>query len=225
MSGISQEPPKRRVRVYIDGFKLYHAICTFHDDRLKWINFFKLSESFLRQGERLDQVNFFTAVLNWNHEKQKRHRNFLEACKAVGVNVHEATFKQSTRFCADMDRHCRFYEEKQTDVGIAVRLVADALQRRFERAILITADSDQIPTARFVANLDHCSLSLRYPPGRQTHARDLGNIVRDRKEISVGHLRTCQLPRDVRDRSGRVRATMPALYRRPSDPPNETGNL
>ena len=107
-----QEPRQakthKRVRVYIDGFNLYHAIASLNIPDLKWLNFWALSQSFLRQGEILDEVNLFTAVLTWNHDKQQRHVNFLKACRAVGVRVHEANFKQSHRLCTEKERRCKF---------------------------------------------------------------------------------------------------------------------
>ena len=204
--------PPTRVRVYIDGFNLYHAIAGLKDQRLKWLNFWKLSEALLRDGEILHQVNFFTAVLTWNRGKQRRHVNFLHACRAVGVTVHEANFKQAHKLCLTYSRQCQFFEEKQTDVAIAVTMVSDALAGRVDRAILITADSDQVPTAKFMAQIPAIKLTLVFPPGRKATARELSKIVLDRHELSAGRLLTCQLPRNVCDRRGKVVATMPALY-------------
>jgi uncharacterized LabA/DUF88 family protein len=89
--------------------------------------------------------------------------------------VHEGNFKQSTKKCITTQKNCKSYEEKQTDVAIAVKLVSDALADSYDRAILVTADSDQIPTARFLSILPDKDLTLLYPPGRQTHARELGD--------------------------------------------------
>ena len=208
----SQERPASRVCVYIDGFNLYHAIADLQDHRLKWLNFFLLSKSLLRAGEALGEVNLFTAVLDWNAEKQKRHRNFLAAQKAVGVIVHEGRFKKSYKACVTFDRNCKFYEEKQTDVAIAVHLISDSLLGRFTRAILITADSDQLPTARFMATQPDKNLTLYFPPHRKSQARDLGAAVPDRRELTAGQLRTCMLPRTVYDERGKAVAFMPSLY-------------
>ena len=50
------------VRVYIDGFNLYHAIEKTERIELKWLNLWNLSRGLLRPGEDLDEVHFFTAV-------------------------------------------------------------------------------------------------------------------------------------------------------------------
>jgi uncharacterized LabA/DUF88 family protein len=200
------------VRVYIDGFNLYHAIAAMKDPTLKWLNMWKLSESFLRSGETLDAVNFYTAVLNWQPDKQIRHRNYIAAQQAVGVTVHESNFKKSTRRCVAFDRNCKFYEEKQTDVAIAVSLTADALMGKMGRAVLITADSDQIPTAKFLQTVPGVRLSLIFPPGRKALARDLGGVIQDRHELTKGQLLTCRLPRTVLNGNGTPVAHMPSMY-------------
>jgi uncharacterized LabA/DUF88 family protein len=211
----SQESIPRRVRVYIDAFNMYHAIDALGDHALKWVNLRRLSEGLLRSGEILTEVNFFTAVLTWNHEKQQRHRNYLAALQAVGVTIHEANFKTAIRICPEFGHKCKFREEKQTDVAIAVKLVADALQGQVDRAILVTADSDQIPAARFVQSLPNVSLSLVFPPRRRSHARELGSIIPDRLELTEGRLRNCPLPRTVFNSVGKAVAHMPAMYLTP----------
>jgi hypothetical protein len=57
-----QAETRKRVRVYIDAFNMYHAIVALGDHKLKWLNLWKLSESFLRVGESLVEVNFFPII-------------------------------------------------------------------------------------------------------------------------------------------------------------------
>ena len=202
----------KRVRVYIDGFNIYHAIDALKRPQLKWLNHRVLAELFLRNGERLDEVHFFTAVLRWDHEKQKRHVNYLAALRAVEVRVHESRFTKVDRKCRTFGNTCAFHEEKQTDVGIAVKMVADALLGKVDRLILLTADSDQVPTAKFINTLPGIALTLIYPPNRGTLARHLGKEIQDRRELTAGRLETCVFPRTVKDGKGKSVAFRPALY-------------
>ncbi|GAA4780102.1 NYN domain-containing protein [Novosphingobium ginsenosidimutans] len=201
------------VRVYIDGFNVYHAIEQQGDPRLKWLNYWQLSQSLLRPGETLDAVHFFTAVWRFETTKQKRHENFIAALDAYGVQVHQGDFGKPKKWCATHERFCKFREEKQTDVGIAVRMLVDASGGQPQRMILVTADSDQIPTARALRQMDHISLTLAFPPGRAGEARELGELIPDRLELKPERLLTHQLPRSVH-KDGRLVATMPAIYRR-----------
>jgi uncharacterized LabA/DUF88 family protein len=202
----------KRVRVYIDGFNIYHAIDALKRPQLKWLNHRVLAESFLRKGERLDEVHFFTAVLRWDHAKQKRHVNYLAALRAVDVCVHESRFTKVDRKCRAFGNTCAFHEEKQTDVGIAVKMVTDALLGKVDRLVLLTADSDQIPTAKFLNTLPNIALTLIYPPKRGPLARELGKQILDRDELTAGRLGTCVFPRTVKDGQGKAVAFRPALY-------------
>ena len=58
---------------------------------------------------------------------------------------------------------------KETDVHIAARLVADAYENRFDRAILITADSDLAPALNIIkAAFPKRNYSLWHPQGATT---------------------------------------------------------
>jgi uncharacterized LabA/DUF88 family protein len=200
--------------VYIDGFNLYHASAVFNDPRLKWLNFRTLAESFCRPNEYLEEIYFFTAVATWNRDKELRHRNFIKAQKAVGVRVIESKFARSKKFCIADGKFCKQYEEKQTDVWIAVTLMADAVLNRMQRAVLITADSDQVPLAKTMKELfPGIAMTLAAPPGRSKMARDLGNEILDRVPIKLERLHAHYLPFDIIGTNGNIVASMPQLYR------------
>jgi hypothetical protein len=98
--------------------------------------------------------------------------NYLAALRAFGVTVHESRFTKVERKCRDFGNTCFFHEEKQTDVGIAVKMVSDAMSSAADRMVLLTADSDQIPTAKFIIGLPSIGLTLVYPPNRGAPALD-----------------------------------------------------
>ncbi len=201
----------RIVRVYVDGFNMYHAVDKLEDNRLKWLNYWQLCTTLVRPGETLNAVHFFTAVWPYEAAKQKRHENFINALDAVGVQVHRGSFSKPRKWCEEKQRYCWFREEKQTDVAIAVRMLADAADGQDQRMILVTADSDQIPTARALNAMPHISLTLAFPPGRAGHARELGSHIGDRLELKLQRLLPHQLPRNVL-KNGELVAKRPAIY-------------
>lgn len=203
----------RRVCVYIDGFNLYHAIAELNDHRLKWLNMRSLAASYVKPHEQLEKVYFFTAVLTWKADKQARHKNYMAAQRAVGVEVVESNFRRVRKFCFPHTRWCKNYEEKQTDVAIAAAILADAANDRFQRAVLMTADSDQIPLVKTLREVyPDKRITLSAPPGRADRARELGAVVHDRTPLTIGRLHAHRLPRDVLDENGSKVATMPAFY-------------
>ncbi|WP_374621018.1 NYN domain-containing protein [Devosia sp.] len=207
-----------RVNVYVDGFNLYHAIVALRDNRLKWINLRSLGNSFLRPGEELNRVVLFTTILTWDLQKQQRHKNYIRAQIASGVEVIESKFRKMSRHCRVMDRYCARHEEKQTDVAIAVSMLSDAARDDYDRSILVTADSDQVPVVRqLLRSFPHKTITLAAPPERGGEARELGGLLpaRERTPITAGRIRGCLLPRSVVDSTGRTVATMPAAYASP----------
>ena len=189
----------KRVITYIDGFNLYHAVDDLKDQSLKWLDLWALSESLLRQNETLKAVNYFSAFATWLPDPYARHRTYVAALQARGVTTIMGKFKQKPRSCRACGAKWIGHEEKETDVHIAVRLVADALLNDFERAIVISADSDLAPALRVVRqHQPGKELFVAAPPGRFASARDLGPKL----EVTKGKIRKCLLPAQLLDASG-----------------------
>lgn len=200
-----------RVACYIDGFNMYHALEALDKPRLKWLNLKKLSESFLRQGDELVAVCYFTAIHTFDAGKCQKHRRYIDALRAVGVEVVISKFQSVDKFCRKMERSCPFLEEKQTDVAFATRIVVDAMEHFMERAVIVTADCDHVPMVRTVADKrPTIELTLAPPPGRMAHARELGELIPDRREINTGRLEKCLFQRTVYKQDGKVAANCPA---------------
>ncbi len=68
-------------------------------------------------------------------------------------------FKAKDRACRNCESAWTDHEEKETDVNIALHLLRDAHQDRFDRALLISGDSDLVPAVRMVRALFPQSVS------------------------------------------------------------------
>ena len=131
---------------YIDGFTLYHAIDSLGQLYLKWLDLWALSHSIARANETLQAVNYFSAFATCIAQAEHlRHREYVKALEHKGVTCLMGHFKSKARTCKQCAASWVQHEEKETDVHIAARLVADAYENRFDRAVLITADSDLAP--------------------------------------------------------------------------------
>jgi uncharacterized LabA/DUF88 family protein len=213
---MSMTEPQKKLAVYVDGFNLYHAIDALRKPHLKWLNLFTLGTRLLRDGEALAKVHFFTTVVDWNPAKQVRHETYLAALEAKGVIVTHGNFKRATRHCAEHDRHCQFREEKQTDVAIGIQIVRDAFKCAFDRMILLTADTDQIPAIEMVRReFPTKNITWLAPPGRMQQARELGSLISDRSELTAGLIQNCRLPRVVMDAASNIVCSMPNEYAAP----------
>lgn len=198
---------------YIDGFNLYHSIDALKNDRLKWLNLWKLADTFIRKDEVLDRVVYFTALMKWEREKLARHKAYLAALKSVGVESIVSEFQKSNRHCRDHNRYCGFQEEKKTDVELSTRILCDCFGGEIDRVILVTADSDQVPTVAAVRGVfPSIAVSIACPPARLGHARELCSVAHDFREIKPGRIEQCLFPRNVVNSAGRVVARSPAKY-------------
>lgn len=83
-----------RVCCYVDGFNLYHAIDALGRPELKWLSLMALAKSFLGKNDSIISVTYFTAVMRWNPAKAQRHREYIAALAASGVEVIESRFRQ-----------------------------------------------------------------------------------------------------------------------------------
>ena len=104
-----------------------------------------LVASFLREGQELVAVNYYSAYATWLPREFARHRQFTAALSRVGVSTHMSDFMTRTRSCFSCGATWESHEEKQTDVRMAVDMVSDALVDNFDMAVVITADSDLGP--------------------------------------------------------------------------------
>jgi uncharacterized LabA/DUF88 family protein len=140
-----------KVYVLVDGFNLYHALDTnpiYH--RFKWLSLTKLSKCFILGSDHLEGVEYFTTLATWDPAKVVRHRLFIKANEAEGVKVTYGEFKRKQRKCPECSKLIRTFEEKQTDVNIALRLFELAVQDKYDKAILVSGDTDMIPAVKAV---------------------------------------------------------------------------
>jgi hypothetical protein len=122
-------------------------------------------------------------------------------------------FKQKRRACRSCGAQWIGHEEKESDVAMATQIVADAYEDRFERALVITADSDIAPALRSVTRaFPQKTVDVIAPPRRFGHARSLAPKL----EITPGRLAKCLLPATASS------ATGVAVFHRPKayDPPH-----
>jgi uncharacterized LabA/DUF88 family protein len=210
---------KIRVNAYIDGFNLYHAIDELGLDHLKWVNLRELCEQFIRGPQySLRNVYYFSAFAYWRPLSAARHRLYVKALKVVGVIPVLGKFKEQRRRCRHCGQQWTFHEEKESDVNAAMYLTTGALRDEYDRALLITRDSDLSPPVRLVCReFSEKQVRIITPPGRG-YSWDLFNAAGGRKhshKMKRIHVERSLFPKEVRDNNGKTVVTRPTQY----DPP------
>jgi len=208
-----------RVAAFVDGFNLYHALRDLGRDHLKWLNLRLLCEHFARRPAlSLVDVFYFSAYATWRPSSYRRHREYVRALQANGVTVVMGRFKGKDRWCWRCQAGWKDHEEKETDVNIALQLLLGGLRGRFDRALLVSGDSDLAPAVRLLrAEAPGVDVRILTPPGR-LHSMELVDAAGGLKcgrRIDPIHVERSLLPREVRDRTGRLVASRPAEYEPP----------
>lgn len=200
----------KRTIVYIDGYNLYHAIDDLNDDSLKWLDLKALAESMLREGEHLHQVIYFSAYATHYPGAYKRHRAYVAALKEEGVKVVLGQFKKKFPKCGVCRAKYVSHEEKETDVNIAIHLIRDTLQDTFDRAIIISADTDMRSAVAMARGLSGTKLiDVVAPPKRKKFARELKPLF----EITKGRIKSFRLKESYRNGSKMI-AEVPVKYQK-----------
>lgn len=208
---------KTRVISFIDGFNLYHAVDRLRRPELKWLNLVALSKVFLKpKSEDLVNVMYFSAYANHLDEStQKRQKTYVEALKLQGVKPILGHFKRKDRRCPDCHHRWVGHEEKETYVNIALFLLDLAYCNAFDRAMIISNDSDLTPAIKMVRVRfpDKCITTVA--PPNCLHSNELIQASSDKTKIRIDHLENCLLPAIVTDASRLISIACPKEYAAP----------
>lgn len=211
-----------RAMFFVDGFNLYHAIDKrpsyvpfkerFQYHKYKWLDLNKLCRAFTTKNEVVDKIFYFTTYATWAPEKEKRHRIYVRALESVKVIPVFGKFKNKTIRClADCNKKFSKPEEKQTDVNIAITILREAFADTFDKAFIISGDSDLIPCIKAVKDLfPNKKIGIIMPPDRHTQElKDNSDFYMRIKEIQ---LKTSQFPDPITDEQGNPILQKPAEW-------------
>ncbi|WP_306111528.1 MULTISPECIES: NYN domain-containing protein [Roseovarius] len=211
---------KERVKVYFDGFNMYHALHALRENHLKWVNLHKLSKRLLRpRTQTLDGVVYCSALANHftgtkDHNKLARHIAYRNALEAKGVDCRMGKFAKRDLFFTRHNYRAKWKrrEEKQTDVRIAISLVEDAYENEFDTALIVSCDSDLVPSFEAVKRrFPEKRLVTVAPPGRK-HNDELLALADYHLSVKTKQVRECLFgARIMRNKS--IVAVRPPEYR------------
>jgi len=201
-----------RVVAYVDGFNLYFGLKSGYGRKYHWLDLQALATSLLQPGQELRAVQYFTAGVKNDPEGARRQSTYLDALEAHCPHVYliEGRFQEKPRVCRNCGAVWIGYEEKETDVNIATALIEDAVEDRYDSALLVTGDSDLRPAIAAVKRLRPAKRVIAaFPPGR--HSRVLARAVDGYFPISHTKVRNAQLPPTVFTKGG-VRLNRPVYW-------------
>ncbi len=128
---------------------------------------------FLQDGQILHKVKYYTAP-PINTIKRSKQSALFGANKIINnslfevINGHYADkFINCQAICK---KKFKVPEEKCTDVNISLGIIEDCIDNEVDIIILVTADSDQVSTVKFIQKkFPHIKMKLYFPPDRKSN--------------------------------------------------------
>jgi uncharacterized LabA/DUF88 family protein len=190
------------VIAYVDGFNLYHGLRDKYRHRYLWLDLEHLARR-LRPNDQIVAVRYFTALVRDDPAALARQRTYLDALIAhsgATVDVVLGRYQSKTVACRQCGNTWASYEEKETDVNIAVSIVADTAANASDIALIISADSDLCPAIRTARSLNPGrGIIAAFPPRRSSF--EIRSLIRGAFTIAAVDLRNSLLPDMVSDGS------------------------
>jgi uncharacterized LabA/DUF88 family protein len=173
----------KRVIFYFDGFNFYNGLKekASHDPHWKnyyWLDFTSFCQKFI-PGSELVAIKYFTAPPNNNGQRSRQSALFsankiLSGSKFYVIN---GNYQDKKIECKKCKRNFFHPEEKRTDVNIATHMLIDCFNDRADTLVLVSADSDQVPTiASIKSNFTDKSIKVYFPPNRSS--AEIMSVVR-----------------------------------------------
>ncbi len=203
-----------RTITLIDGFNLYHAIASLRRPELKWVNLRILSGIFVNtSSEQLNGIFYFTAYAEHVAEGTlQAQKAYIKALEIAGVQPVLGYFKKKDRKCPGCKHKWFSHEEKETDVNIASHLIDLAYQNAFDRALLISNDSDLSPAIRLIRKRFPDKRITTVAPPNYYHSNELIQASSDKARIRLEHLEQSLFPVIVKNDSSLTSIACPEEY-------------
>ena len=159
-----------RVITYVDGFNLYFGLKSKKWQRYYWLNLSLLAINLMKPYQKHVSVKYFTSRIVQPPPKHQRQLAYLEALETLpDLSFFYGKYQHNPHSCPNCGYIETIPNEKMTDVNIAVELLADAYQDKYDTALLISADSDLTAPIEKVRQLfPQKKVVCAFPPDRSS---------------------------------------------------------
>lgn len=196
----------KKIIAFIDGYNLYHAIDQLNQEQFKWLNLKTLIEQYAHHPtEKIVDIYYFTALADWKLKLGKtgtspvtRHKDYILALESFGIKTVYGKFKKKIKTCKSCKKTYPTHEEKETDVNIAMYLTNLAHKDEFDKAIIVSADSDLIPPIKLIqSEFEDKQVHVLVPPNYYNITREMRTFCRASK-IKKKTLNKCLLEDEIK---------------------------
>lgn len=198
-----------RTYVYIDGFNLYYGAVK--DTPYKWLDVKALFSRILRSENKILAIKYYTAKVSarpGDPGAPTRQTIYLDALKAhiPELEVTLGHFLESTvRMRLANPKPWRKTEEvikteeKGSDVNLALHVLNDAWENKYDCAVVCSNDSDLREALRLIKTRHKKKVVLVLPgdPAVRPAAIQLKRYSNAEMRITEADLAACQLPNPI----------------------------
>lgn len=223
-----------KTSIYVDGFNFYYGCFKYQRHRCspadKWLNWRYLANHLAGDDHQAHKVHYFVAhVHRSDHDPDQniRQQLYFRALATIpSIELHFGKHIPVTRLGRlitpnpgslgvplDTLVKIRTFEEKGSDVNLAVRLVDDAWSGEIERAIIVSNDTDLISAIRSARR--HIRVDVVSP--QESLATALRKAASYAWMLDLSLLRRCRMAVPVIARDG-AELYPPQSWRRESWP-------
>lgn len=168
-----------------------------------------------RQSETISSIYYFSAFADWMPPQRARHEQYINALKHSSVDVILGQFKEKDRGCHNCGAKWKGHEEKETDVNIALYLLNEAYKDSYDRAYVVSRDSDLKPAVSLIVSQFPGKEVFIVAPPNMGHSNDLISYAHGKRKIKVQQMEQCLFSEIVRDSAGNIVSTRPQEYAPP----------
>lgn len=195
-----------RTYIYVDGFNFYYGAVRYTP--YKWLDFKTFFQKLLDPKHQILSIKYFTAMVSgkFDPDQPVRQKTFIRAIKKHipelsvyygSFTTHEviAPLVYKGKKYKDYTFKVPIYktEEKGSDVNLAVHLLNDAWEDKYDCAVVVSNDSDLAESLKLIKN-DHKKTIGLINPRPKKPARKLMQYAKFYKIVREGVLRDSQLP-------------------------------
>lgn len=199
-----------RTYVYVDAFNLYYG--SLKGTPYRWLNLQALCRHLLRPENDVQRIKYFTARVGARPDPDQpvRQQTYIRALKTLPCfEEHFGHFisHEVMMPCVVAPGAKQTYtkvirtDEKGSDVNLATHLITDAYASKFDLAVLITGDSDQLAPVMHLRQHLGRRVGVINPQSRECVV--LRKAATFYKHIRPNALKACQFPDEMTDANGK----------------------
>jgi uncharacterized LabA/DUF88 family protein len=151
--------------VYIDNSNIFQG----QRDKGWRIDAKKLIQEMEKNG-KIWQTHFFAAVTDPPRFSQTEFYKMLK--EQLRWETHLFPLGTKSLYCKECNKTRKTFTEKGVDVAIATKMLAHAMNKAYETAILVSGDKDYLETVQIIKNL---GLRVEVVSFRHSLSKDLAN--------------------------------------------------